>query len=963
MDSMSQLVVIVLIVLGAIGLLVTRRRTLAKMAMRNIVRKKRYTVIITAGLLIATAMISGALVMADTLDYIIKQDTYESTGAVDIVVSAKNLNGVDVYFDESIVQNLTSSISAGGTTYIDAAAPAIRESVSVLDQASGLPYPSATLFGFDLTDSLNPILDESKNPLTVEDISAGKVAINRALADELNAKPGDMLVVSGPSGTPYYEVVSHITYDSGMGRWRNEKLVFVDMDYVQGNISYNLGRINKMDVSCMGSVENGYKVTDQAVQELRGYLPSGATFEFSTVKADGIEVAETTSDMVSQLFVIMSSFTIIAGVALIVNIFVMLAEERKPEMGISRAVGMQRSDLTQSFVFEGVVYALMAAVIGAFVGLVIAGIMMGLFSSVMGGNLAFTLHFETQSLVVAGCAGFLITLLTVSAASWRVSRLNIVRAIRDIPEPVLAKSWRKHFISGALIIALGALMTFSGISSKQAMTLDAGPSLLLLGISMALIRYVNPRWTFTLSGAFIVWWVLDPTNLRDYLFGEVSGGMEMFIVSGTLLVIGGVMIAMFNSDLLLEGLSRVVKKRRSLLPVFKTAISYPMNKRFRTGLSLFIFALIMFTVTVLAMIASFQRESVDATTQQFSGGFELMGISIRDLPSNEFDAKIADLRSSGVIDRSEPSLTAPVAILTSGSNESISYSMLGMTASMLEHNEFSLAARADEYSTDGDAWKALGYNSSVAIIDGTVLPQIYGPSFGILKVDVGDTITLVMSDGHPVRVKIIGIMDQVMNMAVFTSNDFIQNNTFVLQHNLFYISTTKQPGWTDQKVADELEKRFVEYGLRIYVARDTAKSLLDMISSMMQLMEIFLGMGLIVGISGLGIITMRSVAERRQEIGVMRSIGFQRDMILKTFLIETSFVSLLGIGIGVILGLALSYRLWDWGGFAKNAPFVIPWGELLLLIVIAFLITLAATLPPSRSASKLAPAEALRRVD
>jgi putative ABC transport system permease protein len=151
--------------------------------------------------------------------------------------------------------------------------------------------------------------------------------------------------------------------------------------------------------------------------------------------------------------------------------------------------------------------------------------------------------------------------------------------------------------------------------------------------------------------------------------------------------------------------------------------------------------------------------------------------------------------------------------------------------------------------------------------------------------------------------------------------------------------------------------------MRVYVARDTIETLMNMISSVMQLMEIFLGMGLVVGISGLGIITVRSVAERRQEIGVMRSIGFQRDMILKTFLLETSYVSLLGIIMGVVLGLLLSYKLWEVGGFEKNSPFVIPWGEILMLVAIAFLITLAATLPPARSAARLAPAEALRRVD
>jgi putative ABC transport system permease protein len=122
-------------------------------------------------------------------------------------------------------------------------------------------------------------------------------------------------------------------------------------------------------------------------------------------------------------------------------------------------------------------------------------------------------------------------------------------------------------------------------------------------------------------------------------------------------------------------------------------------------------------------------------------------------------------------------------------------------------------------------------------------------------------------------------------------------------------------------------------------------------------------MGLIVGIAGLGIITIRNVAERKQEIGVMRAIGYQRDMILKSFLLETSFTSLLGITVGTLMGLAISYTIFEWGGFSKMSVFVIPWGEIALVFSIAFLITLAATLPPSRKAARLAPAEALRRVD
>jgi putative ABC transport system permease protein len=46
-------------------------------------------------------------------------------------------------------------------------------------------------------------------------------------------------------------------------------------------------------------------------------------------------------------------FSVMVGVLLIFLIFVMLAAERRPEMGISRAVGTKRRHLIQAFLAEG----------------------------------------------------------------------------------------------------------------------------------------------------------------------------------------------------------------------------------------------------------------------------------------------------------------------------------------------------------------------------------------------------------------------------------------------------------------------------------------------------------------------------------------------------------------------------------------------------------------------------------
>jgi putative ABC transport system permease protein len=371
-------------------------------------------------------------------------------------------------------------------------------------------------------------------------------------------------------------------------------------------------------------------------------------------------------------------------------------------------------------------------------------------------------------------------------------------------------------------------------------------------------------------------------------------------------------------------------------------------------------------VIVIAMIASFQRESVDATAQRYSGGYEILGMSMRDIPAQNLTAGLAALNNTfgeNVISSVKVARTAPATLLVEGENDTRGTTVIGYDSSMLAEGSFSLSQRADDYSSDAEVWGAVAHNSSLVIMDGSVVQQMYGANYGSFYVDIGQRLTIMYQNGNTTNATVIGIMDQVFLAGIFTSSDFVRENAPVSHENLMYFAISHGASVKHSEIGHELEKTFVEYGLLTYVIRDLVEQFMSTASSVMQLMEVFLGIGLIVGITGLGIITIRNIAERKQEIGVMRAIGYQRDMVLKVFLLETTFVSLLGITLGVILGLALSWRLYDFGGFSENGPFVIPWSEVLMLTGIAFAITLASTLPPSRRASRLAPAEALRKVD
>ena len=128
------------------------------------------------------------------------------------------------------------------------------------------------------------------------------------------------------------------------------------------------------------------------------------------------------------------------------------------------------------------------------------------------------------------------------------------------------------------------------------------------------------------------------------------------------------------------------------------------------------------------------------------------------------------------------------------------------------------------------------------------------------------------------------------------------------------------------------------------------------------LFEGFMGLGLVVGIAALGVIAFRTVVERRQQIGMLRAIGYTRRLIALSFFLESSFIALTGVAMGLSMGLALSYNLLTSEVFTDGAEIVfdVPWVRVIGIAVIAYGASALMTLIPARSASRVSVAEALR---
>jgi len=231
-------------------------------------------------------------------------------------------------------------------------------------------------------------------------------------------------------------------------------------------------------------------------------------------------------------------------------------------------------------------------------------------------------------------------------------------------------------------------------------------------------------------------------------------------------------------------------------------------------------------------------------------------------------------------------------------------------------------------------------------------------------IKVGDVVDLPYTSGgnRTKGYKIVGIVDESLFAGLFVQKVALMKEFVAVRgDNLFFI---KVKAGEDQKlVAMGLESDFKVLGMNVLVMKDFLKTLNQGIQSVYQLFEMYMSLGLIVGIAALGVISVRAVIERKQEIGIMRALGYRRSMVLGTFVIEMMFVTTMGIVIGVAIGWVAGYGIWKVSMESMGVPFTVPWARIGMTIAMTFAAGLLCTILPAYKASRTNPAEAVRWIE
>ncbi len=928
-----------------------------KMGARNIFKRKSYAAIIILGLMVGTGVISSSLVIGDTMVNMIESEILKSFYTTDEIIQGLKPSGDADYFNESIFNDLNKNIDK---KYIDGLSPQISDRAAVINIETNLSEPSVSFIGVDFGHSKNFGSFINQDEKVVSSLDSDEMMIGINVADNLNAEVGQKLTVFTKSLKTF--TIAHILIEGE--RTGGADSIYVTLNAAQDALKQN-GKINQILISNLGDVYRGMEYTDEvsaAFEEVG--ISNDLEFKIVQTKKEVLENGKENMQQLSNLFIVFGTFSIIAGVILIINIFVMLAEERKSEMGMARAVGMQRKHLKRMYLGEGTIYALIASFVGVFFGIVIGLAIIFLLEEILKSfgavNILKYFTFTLNSVIIGFVSGFLITIFTIYLTSHRISRLNIVRAIRNIPEPVIARSDKKVLRTGLIIFLFGLLLLFLGVGNEQIAPFFSGISLMIFGAGLMFRRWVGDKIALNLVGIVLfILWVLP----SDY-FPEYSGGIEMFIISGIFLVFSSLLLVMVNSNIVIKGLTFLIGRGKSGAAVIKTAVSYALKSKFRTGMTIAIFALVIFTITTMSMIIGMMGTNIEKQVQEASGGYEVFAFCNPNAPIENLEAELEDKQFLNKIEKFTSLTSGEVNIsATVESAEPIYYTMLGVDEAFIEENEFYFSNFSSEYNNEEEVWNAIRNDESLVIVDGTFGPQnaivtTGPPSESSLSLSVGDVIKIKDKNDELVEKKVIGILDTTLITGIYSYNVYVEQEFGINTSSVFLFSI--KTGLDVDETAKELESAFLSNGMQTIVVKTVVLSIISTLNQFFYLFDAFMALGLIIGIAGLGIITIRSVHERRQEIGMMRAIGFKKKMVLSSFIIETSTIAIIGILIGTILGIFTGYIIWRDSFSELGFDFMINWQPIIIIGIMAFVFTLVCIFPASRKASRIPPAEALR---
>ena len=548
------------------------------------------------------------------------------------------------------------------------------------------------------------------------------------------------------------------------------------------------------------------------------------------------------------LFVGLSMFLIAGALIFAALLFLFTLEKRAGQMGLLLALGWPVKKVRRLILSEAGLVALAGSVLGILGGILYTRLALaGLNGAWSGATVGLHLDYVAQPLTfgIAAASSILTCLATLWLASRRIFKGRPIHLLAG--EPWVARPKKR----------------------KELLTPDATPKRPRLG------------WQWIVSALLIVSAVgMSIAGSKGSNPEEIAG---MFFGAGFCLLTAGILLA----GRWMAKMSRAESTADSLASIGLRNVTR------QPGRSLSVMGMMASGLFLVIAVNAFRLGAEADPTKRDSGtgGFALMGESTlpiyEDLNTESaWDAFALDdklMKKAHVVPfRVHQGDDASCLNLNKAQNPVL----MGVNpAPLMERHAFAFAE---------GSWDLLQKPASGDI---PAVADQATAQWG-LGVGIGDTLTYTDADGHPFKVRLVGLLagSVLQGNVIVAEKDFLAKFPNAAGYRTFLVDAAPEDV---RAVSNELTRQLKARGLALEPVAERLARFSAVQNTYIGIFTILGGLGVLLGTAGLGVLAARNILERRGEFALMLALGFRhgalRDMVL------SEYVALL-VG-GMILGL------------------------------------------------------------
>lgn len=907
--------------------------------------RKNGRMLIPAGIaiLIGTAFIAATFLFSNTMgDSLVHQQTALYGGANYMVTP-----------DSEALKNATEDeqSKAYATTVADFQLDRLRTIDGVEDVRVDATVPRLTVAKGDrhVTGiAIGTAKSLSLLPVTVSDgsqpIDNDEIALPRSVAEQLGVSVGDTVTVNSPAAQAAIEgnaagagaSAGEFSTAGGpaTGSGANSSAMTIRVtgltDDPNGAYSY-YGGASVLSNNVLATMSGAAEFNDVTANTLYLDLAGAGAGRDGDAKAQA--TAERVAKLMPEYYVVMSradidkealqnldadgglsittvfllSFGILAMVVaalVIANTFQVLVAQRRRTLALLRTIGAQKGQLYASVLLEAGVLGMVASLLGVALGI---GLIAGLCASgFMGGDeLRARLILSWQAFVVPIAFGVVMTVLASLGSARAATAVTPLEALRPIELTDTRRAGVMRAVCSVILVAAGAALA-----------------------------------------VFAAWQMHESLVGHDALIERYAVVLLMAIAGCALLFLGLVLSAAFWLPLLMRGVGSVVSLAGPSARIANANIQKNPRRVAATGAALLIGVTLVSTIATGA--ASGKQTMEVALDQRYSVDMISAGNDMTDKQATDA------AEAKGVA----ASLYAPTTVryVTTKDGKELSVMLVGIKdtaalAKVMKADLSGVSIGAGDVllptinAMDG---KKVGFDGSV----------VFREKPAGVETDAASRKPIVLK---PQQADYRRVSSDYGAVAFVNAEHFTDGDLETAGHMLLMRVDTDAAGVTMNDVLINVQQAF-SASPGVSVSGPVAERSMweTTIDSMMALMVGLIAVAVLIALVGVANTLSLSVIERTRESATLRAIGMTRGQLRRSLAAEALLLSLVsgvaGVALGTLFGWLGSYMV-----FSLYATVALPfdWATNGLVLGIAALAALLASVAPARRAVKVPPVEAL----